>query len=215
MLPETTMVNGWGRFGPCPVLSDIKRGYQHDLVHLSGVAQYSEGIHDDVNRFALLQFAQDPERSVEDVGRAYAEDWLNLKGRDATLVGQVIAGLGSEIVTDRLWTAPEFGANNRQADERVKILLDVRARSHGLEDNFRYWLLHYRALCESFSAIAGPLSLDLLRKEADTARAAFLRLEPEYGQFLAKLHPSQMPGRLALNWPRTFGAMWKHENSFV
>jgi hypothetical protein len=215
MLPETTMINGWGRFGPCPVLSDIKRGYEYDLIHLSGVAQYCEGIHDDVNRFALLQFAQDPQRSVEDVARAYAEDWLKLSGRDAALAGQVIAGLGSEIVTDRLWTSPEYGAENPQADERVKILLDARTRSRGLEDNFRYWLLHYRAVCESFTVPSGSLSVDVLRQEADTARAALLRLEPEYGQFLAKLHPSLMPGRLALNWPRTFGAMWKHENSFV
>jgi hypothetical protein len=215
MLPETTMINGWGKFGPCPVLSDIKRGYEYDLVHLSGVAQYCEGIHDDVNRFALLQFAQDPQRSVEDVARAYAEDWLKLSGRDAALAGQVIAGLGTEIVTDRFWTSPEYGANNPQADERVKILRDVRTRSRGLEDNFRYWLLHYRAVCESFSAISGSLSLEVLRNEADTARAALLRLEPEYGQFLANLPAYLRPGRLALNWPRTFGAMLKHENSFV
>jgi hypothetical protein len=144
MLPETTMTNGWGRFGPCPVLSDIKRGYQSDLVHLSGVAQYSEGIHDDVNRLALLQFAQDPQRSVADVAQAYAEDWLKLSGRDVSLAGQVIAGLGTEIVTDRLWVPPqpEHGADRADADERVKILLDVRNRSHELENNFRYWLLH-------------------------------------------------------------------------
>ena len=84
------MVGGWGKFGPCPLLSDIKRGYEYDLVHLSGVAQYCEGIHDDVNRFALLQFAQDPQRSVEDVARAYAEDWLHLGGRDAALTGEVM-----------------------------------------------------------------------------------------------------------------------------
>jgi hypothetical protein len=215
VLPETTMINGWGKFGPCPVLSDIKRGYEQDLAHLSGVAQYSEGIHDDVNRFALLQFAQDPQRSVADVARQYAADWLELSSHDAGLVGQVIAGLGTEINTDRIWTSPEYGANNPQADERVKILLEARARSRGLEDNFRYWLLHYRAVCESFSAIPGALSIEVLRKEADTARAALLRLEPEYGQFLANLPAYLHPGRLALNWPRTFGAMWKHENGFA
>ncbi len=91
----------------------------------------------------------------------------------------------------------------------------MRRRSRGLEDNFRYWLLHYRAVCESFSAVSGPLSLDVLHNEADTARAALLRLEPEYGQFLAKLHAWLKPGHLALNWPRTFNAMLKRENSFA
>jgi hypothetical protein len=215
MLPETTMVNGWGKFGPCPVLADIKRGYEYDLVHLSGVAQYSEGIHDDVNRYALLQFAQDPQRSVEGVARAYAEDWLKLSGREAALVGQVIAGLGTEIVTDRLWTSPEFGADNPQADERVKILLDVRTRVGELEDNFRYWLLLYRAVCESFCVASGSLSLEVLGKEADTARAALLRLEPAYGQFLANLPAYLRPGRSPWNWPRSFSAAWKRENSFV
>jgi hypothetical protein len=215
MLPETTMINGWGKFGPCPVLSDIKRGYEYDLVHLLGVAQYSEGIHDDVNRFAVLQFAQDPQRSVEDVARAYAEDWLKLSGRDATLAGEVIAGLGTEIVTDRLWISPEYGADIPEADERLKILVDLRTGSRGLEDNFRYWLLHYRAVCESFSARSGSLSLEVLRKEAENARAVLLHLEPEYGRFLANLPAQSRPGRLDLNWPRTFGAMLKHENSFV
>jgi hypothetical protein len=214
-IPETTMINGWGKFGPCPVLSDLKRGYESDYVHLSGVAQYSEGIHDDINRFALLQFAQDPQRSVEDVARAYAEDWLKLSGRAAALVGQVIAGLGTEITNDRYFMSFDYGADNPQADERLKILLDVRTRSRGLEDNFRYWLLHYRAVCESFSAISGSLNLEVLRKEADTARAAFLRLEPEYGQFIINLHPSLLPGRLEWNWPRTSRAAWKRENSFV
>ncbi len=215
MLPETTMVNGWGRFGPCPVLSDIKRGYEYDLVHLSGVAQYCEGIHDDVNRYALLQFAQAPERTVEEVARGYAGDWLKLSGRDARVVGQVIAGLGTEVVTDRLWTSAGFGADNPEADERVKILVDVRTRVRELEDNFRYWLLHYRAVCESFCVASGPLSLEVLGQQADTARAALLRLEPAYGQFLADLPAYWRPGRSPWNWPRSFSAAWKRENSFV
>jgi len=215
-MPETTMVNGWGRFGPCPVLADLKRVYEYDRDQVSGVAQYCEGPHDDVNRFALLQFAQDPQRSVEDVARAYAEDWLKLSGRDAGQLGEVIAGLGTEITRDRNFMSPaEFGADNPQADERVKILLDVRTRSLGLEDNFRYWLLHYRAVCESLSCTAGSLSPEVLRKEADTARGAFLHLEPEYGQYLATQHASGQPGRLEWNWPRTFSAAWKREMTFA
>jgi hypothetical protein len=214
LLPETTMVGGWGKFGPCPLLADIKRGYEYDLVHLSGVAQYSEGIHDDVNRFAVLQFAQNPQRSVEDVARQYAEDWLKLSGRDAALAGQVIAGLGTEIVYD--WPkCLECGADNPHADERLKILLDLRTRSRGLEENFRYWLLDYRAVCESFSTVSGSLSTEVLHKEAHAARAALLRLEPEYGEFLANNPPWLNPGDLEMLWPRTSGDMVKHENSFA
>ena len=214
LFPETTMVGGWGKFEPCPLLPDIKRGYEYDLIHLSGVAQYCEGIHDDVNRFAVLQFAQDPQRSVEDVARAYAEDWLHLSGRDAALTGEVIAGLGTEVVND--WPkCIDCGADNPHADDRLKILLDVRTRARGLEDNFRYWLLHYRAVCESFSVVSGSLSVEVLRKEAEAARAAFLRLEPEYGEFLAKNPPYLNPGDLEMLWPRTCAAMVKHENSFA
>ncbi len=226
LLPETTMVGGWGKFGPCPLLADIKRGYEYDYAHIGGVAQYCEGLHDDVNRFAVLQFAEDPQRLVEDVARAYAEDWLKLSGRDAALAGQVIAGLGSEIVTGYADQAKlrgvllclkslECAAENPQADERVKILLDLRARTRGLEDNYRYWLLHYRAVCESLSTATGSLSIEVLRKEAEVARVAFLRLEPEYGRFLANLEVWDKPGRLPVISPRTATMMWKHENSFV
>jgi hypothetical protein len=209
------MINGWGKFGPCPVLADLKRGYEYDVPHLSGLAQYSEGIHDDVNRFALLQFAQTPGRSVEDVGRAYAEEWLSLSGRDAELTGQVIAGLGTEIVTDRIYVSPDYGADNPQADDRLKILLDARHRVPSLGENYRYWLLHYRAVCESFSTASGALSPDVLAKEADAARDALLRLEPEYGQFLAKQPAWLRPGRSPWNWPRSFRAAWLRENTFV
>jgi hypothetical protein len=151
---------------------------------------------------------------VEDVARQYAEDWLKLSGRDATSVAQVIAGLGKIEIVINWPKCLECGADDPQADERVKILVAVRTRSRGLEDNFRYWLLHYRAVCESFSVVSGSLSVEVLRKEAETARAAFLRLEPEYGEFLAKDVFSD-PGNLQMWWPRTCGAMLKHENSFV
>jgi hypothetical protein len=214
MLPETTMAGGWGRFGPCPLLPDIKRGYEYDLAHLSGVAQYCEGIHDDVNRFAVLQFAKDPQRSVQDVGRAYAEDWLGLSGRDAAMVGEAIGGMGNEIINE--WpNGLESGDNNPHADDRLKILIDVRSRTHAIEDNFRYWLLHYRAVCESFCVVSGSLSLDVLRKESQVARAAFRRVEPEYGDFLDKNPEYSNPGVMDMLWPRTCADMVKHENSFL
>ena len=217
-IPETTMAGGWGKFGPCPVLSELKRVYESDSARISGVAQYCEGPHDDVNRFALLQFAQDPRRSVDDVARAYAEDWLNLKGRDAVLAGEAVAGLGNvvdlAVAQDFFMSLTEYGKDNPKADERVKVLLEVRTRMPNLEGNSRYWLVYYRALSESFSCTSGSLSTEILRSEADAARSALLRLEPTYGQFLARQHPSQKPGHLLWNWPRTFGAAWKRENSF-
>lgn len=213
--PETTMVNGWGKFGPCPVLPQLKRGYQEDFVHLSGVAQYSEGIHDDVNKFAVLQFAGDPGRSVDGVAMAYAEEWLGLGGRDVTLAADVITGLGTEIVTDRYYYSANYGANNPEADERVKVLLDLRSRNPFLRKNFRYWLLHYRAVCESFATPSGSLSLEVLGKESDVAREALLRLEPEYGKFLVNLHAWFRPGHSPWNWPRSFHAAWLRENRFA
>jgi hypothetical protein len=215
MLPETTMSNGWGKYGPFPELADIKRGYQADLIHLSGVSQYCEGIHDDVNRFALLQFAQDPERAVQDVAHAYAQDWLQLGGPDAVLAAQVTSGLGTQIISDRYWVSPDYGADNPHADDRVRILQDIRARSQKLNDNYRYWLLHYRAVCESFCTSSGTLGVEALCQEADAARAALLRLEPAYGQYIAKLPAYFRPGRSPWNWPRSFNAAWAHENSFV
>jgi len=107
------------------------------------VALYCEGIHDDGNGFAVLQFAQNPQRSVEDVARAYAEEWLKLSGRDAALAGEAIAGLGTEVSND--WPkGMNAGADNPHADDRLYIFLEVRPRTPRLEDNFRYWLLHYR-----------------------------------------------------------------------
>jgi hypothetical protein len=226
LLPETTMVGGWGKFGPCPLLADIKSGYQYDVPHIAGVAQYCEGIHDDVNRFAVMQFAENPQRSVQDVGRAYAEDWLGLSGHDAVMAADVIVGLGAEIVTGyadqaklrrvlACLRARGCASEDPEADERTKTLLDLRERIPILENNFRYWLLLYRAICESLSTVAGSLSIDLLNKEAEKARAAFLQLEPEYGRFLDDLEVWDKPGRLPAISPRTATEMWRHENSFI
>lgn len=215
MLPETTMSNGWGKYGPFPELADIKRGYEADRKNLSGVSQYCEGIHDDVNRFALLQFAREPERSVMNVAHQYAQDWLRLSGRDAVLAAEVISGLGTEIVSDRYWASPDYGANNPHADDRVNVLRELRSRSRRLEDNYRYWLLDYRAVCESFCTSRGVLSVETLCQEADAARAALLRLEPAYGQYIAKQPAYLKPGRSPWNWPRSFRAAWEHENSFL
>lgn len=212
VVPEITMINGWGRFGPCPILGTIQHDYTLDRDYVDGSAHYSEGIHDDVNKFAVLQFGDDPHRSVDDVARAYAEDWLRLNGRDAALAAQVIAGLGTDIVLDRPWQVPAYAALNPEADERVKVLIDVRARSRTLGNNFRYWLLHYRALCESLSARSGSLSVETLRKEAAFANERLAYLEPEYSPHL--YFPPAPPDYSLWHWPREFNAAWRREISF-
>jgi hypothetical protein len=196
MDPEITMVNGFGRFGPCPVFSTIKRAWESECHLVAGDVHYSEGIHDDVNKFALLQFARDPQQSVDEVARAYAEDWLGLSGRDAVLAGQALAGLGTRIEdwNDYNYFSPDYGAINPEADERLKLLLDLRARAPKLKDNFRYWLLDYRAVWESFSTVEGSLSLDILSRELQTAHDTLFRLEPEYGQTRPMLPPVYPPG---------------------
>jgi len=84
-----------------------------------------------------------------------------------------------------------------------------------LQDNYRYWLLHYRAVCESFYVPTGSLSDDVLIAEAEKARQAFLRLEPEYGRYVVSQHTSKLPGRSLWTWPRTFRSSWERENSFI
>jgi hypothetical protein len=213
--PETTEVNGWGKFGPCPLLPTIKQTYQDDLAYVHGAMPYSEGIHDDVNRFAILQLAQNPNRSALDVARAYAEEWLGLSGRDAVTMAEVIVGLGKFIIQEGMGLDPSAGNDNPQADDRVKFLIDVRSRSRALEGNYRYWLLHYRALAESFSTIRGSLSIENLQAEVQLSRQSLVRLEPEYGRFLVQLPPWFCPGLPPMLWPRTFHDSWKREIDFA
>lgn len=58
---------------------------------------YSEAIHDNVNRFAVMRFAEDPNLSISDVGREHGETWLELSGSSASRVADVIGALGIEV----------------------------------------------------------------------------------------------------------------------
>ncbi len=215
MNPEITMVNGWGAYGPCPALGIIRQTYREDYPHVTGAVPYSEGIHDDINRFAVMRYAENPNLSIADVARQYAEEWLGLKGSNASRIAEVIEGLGAEAGTDRAYFWTEYGLTKSNNDDRVKALIDVRAANPALQDNYRFWLLHYRALCESFSVPTGPLSTEVLVAEAEAARQAFLRLEPEYGRFVVGHHVSLLPGRSLWTWPRTFRTAWNRENGFL
>jgi hypothetical protein len=216
MNPEITMVGGWGSFGPCPLLPSIRRSYREDYGQVSASVTYSEGIHDDVNRFAVLAFACDPNRHVADVAAEYAGDWLRLSRGAARDVAEVIAGLGNPIRNQiGEYVHPRDGTDNPRADERLKILRDARQHVPALSDNYRYWLLHFRAVHESFSIIEGTISLETLVSEIRSARAALRRLEPEYGLFLDQKSRWLKPEISPWNWPRSFLYAWNRENGFV
>jgi len=216
MDPEITMAGGWGSYGPCPLLSLIRRSYREEYGYISGSVTYSEGIHDDINRFAVLAFARDPNRSVIDVASQYTEEWLHLTGGDVRSVAEVIAGLGNGIgVQLGAYVHPDDGVDNPRADERLNVLIDVRKHAPALSDNYRYWLLHFRAVYESLSVTEGKIDIDTLLKEIGTAREAFRRLEPEYGLFLDQKSRWSKPELSPWNWPRTFHHAWNRENGFI
>jgi hypothetical protein len=215
MSPEITMVDGWGNFGPSPKLSTIKNAFLDDYNLVEATSTYSEGIHDDVNRFAVLQFTINPEREVEDVAQQYADEWLNLDDDDSKLMADVIAGLGTQIIRNRDYVYYKDGADNPMADQRLKTLVEIRSRNPAIRDNYRYWLLHYRAVNECFSTIEGDLSLEELYDELILSKNEILRLEPEYGKHLVDMERWNKPELSPLGWPRSFNRIWIQEKKYA
>ena len=213
MAPEITMVGGWGRQGPAPVLEQIRRLYRAEGKAVVGVMPYSEGIHDDVNRFACLAFAANPERTCQDVAAEYARKWLGLSGADVSRVAKTIVGLGKDVtldVTSAAYLDPDRGCRNPHADWRVEVLMAARKRQPALIDNYRYWLLHYRAVIEALNVVRGTLDPGILCAEAELCLQGFERLEPAYAGFLMK---SGSHKGLRQTWvvKRTFHAAWRRE----
>jgi len=174
---------------------------------------YSEGIHDDVNRFACLAFATNPDRTCLDVAAEYARTWMGIQGADAGRVAGVIVGLGKDVildVTSAPYLDPDRGFHNPHADRRVEIMMAVRKRHPALNRNYRYWLLHYRAVIEALNVVRGRLSPSILCAEAERCLKAFERLEPAYAAFLMKSGSHQ---GLRRTWvvKRTFHAAWQRE----
>jgi len=195
MSPEITMVDGWGKFGPSPKLEIIKKAFMDDY------------------RFASLQFAVNPAREVEDVAYQYAKEWLNLNDKDAKLMAEVIAGLGTQIIQNRDYVYFKDGTDNPLADERLKKLIQIRSRYPVVEDNYRYWLLNYRTVNECFSTIKGDLPLDELYNELALTKKQITRLEPEYGKHLAEMERWHKPELSPLGWPRSFNHIWIQEKN--
>lgn len=215
MCPEITMVDGWGAWGPKPALKEIKEGYLEDECYTAGSVTYSEGIYDDVNRFAVLQFAKNPHRSILDVATQYAKEWLNLNYKDARRIGKVIVGLGTRIPANSQFLSYKEGVNNPQADKRLKELIEVREDNPMLRDNYRYWLLLYRAVYESFSTVEGELPLEVLNAEIEMARKELMRLDSYYGNCINGLNRWSKPELSPFSWPRSFNYMWRRENKFI
>lgn len=213
MTPEITMLGGWGKLGPCPSLEIIARHYADDRGEVAGWVPYSEGVHDDLNRFACLRHALTPAGSAAETARAYAGEWLGLDGPAAEAVATVLLGLGRIERPDHIYVDPDIPPLDTGTDLRVLTLRNARNSHPDIADNYRYWLLYYRALVEAFSVSEGSLSVDELTVEIRTCRAALQRLEPSYARHLMGLHPSQRPEATIWCWPRSFRHYWNRERA--
>lgn len=211
MSPEITMLGGWGKFGPCPALESIALQYADDRAGVAGWVPYSEGVHDDINRFACLRHARNPDATAPETALAYVEEWLGLGGSDARAVAGALVGLGAIERPDRIYVDPNAGGGHPDADRRAGILADARARQPALAENPRYWLLLYRSLYEAFCIPEGPLEVEWLEREIRLCRDALETTEPSFARHLRSLHPQFLPGMTAWCWPRTFRHYWKRE----
>ncbi len=215
MYPEITMLDSWGYYGTCPKLKIIKQAFTEDNTRFFGSVIYSEGIHDDVNKFAVLQYAKNCSLTTFEVARKYAVDWLGVNKKDADDVADVILGLGTPICKNFTYLDYRHDIiSNRKADKRLITLISLRKKNPSLVENYRYWLLLYRAVYESFSVCKGELSLDELNKEIILARKELSRLEPEYGKHLNAMMRWDKPEISPWNWARSFNNLWNRENEF-
>ena len=85
--PEISMSANWpwGGFGALPRPIHWQK-YWTEVSHLiEGVFPYSEGLHEDMNKVALLQLCWDPSRPVDDILREYAAYEFSLSGADDVL----------------------------------------------------------------------------------------------------------------------------------
>jgi len=212
MNPETTMLGGWGKWGPCPILPIIERALRTDTKNIAGHIQYVEGIHDDVNRFAILKMASDQKATAQSVAEEYVEVWLGVTGESKKKLAFAILELGGGVWADRTtYVDPNACVPNPGADQRVLDFLIARSEFPNLENNYRYWLLLYRALCESMNIISDEIPLEKLHAELALCRENFGKLEPAYAYWLSKLFPFLLPDQAPWVWPRSFHIAWKKE----
>ena len=212
MNPEITMLGGWGKWGPCPILKNIEKSIRTDTKNIAGYIQYVEGIHDDVNRFAVIRMASDETATAESVSREYAKDWLNLSGEWVNQIGDLILGLGGGVWSDRTtYVDPNFCIPNPGADDRVEMLIKARKEFPDLNNNYRYWLLHYRALSESMNIISEQIPVQEICDELLLCRKQFEILEPAYAYWLSTIFPFLLPDQAPWVWPRSYHFAWQKE----
>ena len=212
MNPEITMLGGWGKWGPCPILKNIEKSIRTDTKNIAGYIQYVEGIHDDVNRFAVIRMASDENATAESVSREYAKDWLNLSGEWVNQIGDLILGLGGGVWSDRTtYVDPNFCIPNPGADDRVELLIKARAKFPALNKNYRYWLLHYRALSEAMNIISEQIPVQEICDELLLCRKQFEILEPAYAYWLSTIFPFLLPDQAPWVWPRSYHFAWQKE----
>jgi hypothetical protein len=212
MNPEITMLGGWGKWGPCPILKNIEKSIRTDTKNIAGYIQYVEGIHDDVNRFAVIRMASDETATAESVSREYAKDWLNLSGEWVNQIGDLILGLGGGVWSDRTtYVDPNFCIPNPGADDRVELLIKARAKFPDLNKNYRYWLLHYRALSEAMNIISEQIPVQKICDELLLCRKQFEILEPAYAYWLSTIFPFLLPDQAPWVWPRSYHFAWQKE----
>jgi hypothetical protein len=214
MYPEITMLGSWGTLGACPCPQAIQTLYQSESDAVEGIVAYSEGIHDDVNKYTVLRLAADQSLSADSIVRDYCREWLFLDEDEAATFGEIILGLGNSAIQGRIYVDSSDGFHYPQHDQWILWMDQLRRTKPALQQNFRFWLLFYRTICEAMCQTEGTIPAGELTALAEESRDAFLNLEPAYGKFIQEKHPSLRPGVAPWVWPRTAHASWRRERSF-
>lgn len=214
MYPEITMLSGWGLYGASPCLEVIQKLYREESGAVEAVVPYSEGVHDDINKFASLKFAENPSLSSLEVASEYSSEWLRLQAADAERFAEIILTLGNLSIHDYIYVDATGGLEYPEHDAAIEWLDALRSRETSLNENLRFWLLFYRAICESMCQPEGDISPERLTALATECRESFLRLEPSYGAFINTRHPKDRPGVQPWVWPRTACSAWRREREF-
>jgi len=97
----------WGGFGANLSLDMIQSRWDKYGARVSGGFPYSEGIYEDLNKFACLQLYWNPARRMEDIIREYVEGFIGRNDADAVCaaIRQLDAQMGHGIDPSGLFAA--------------------------------------------------------------------------------------------------------------
>jgi len=83
IMPENTMIGGWGAWGANPLPKLVHERMQcAKSGNIDFLAPYSEGLHDEINEAVCLAMADNPNQPVERILQAYAGEQLKI-GRES------------------------------------------------------------------------------------------------------------------------------------